>query len=76
MSSNAFLLHFQVIPITCFESQSSDGQYVPILPGGKNMPLTFHNRKEYVERALLYRMNEFYKQVSLCKQDFYWLLFA
>ena len=58
-----FLSTLQVIPLTCFEGQGSDDKYVPIVPGGRNIPLTFHNRKEYVERALIYRMNEFNLQV-------------
>ena len=36
---------------------------MPIVPGGRNIPLTYSNRKEYVEKAVYYRLHEFDKQV-------------
>jgi hypothetical protein len=36
---------------------------VPIIPGGNSIPLTFSNRKEYVERAIEYRLHEMDRQV-------------
>ena len=58
-----FLAHSQMIPIECFEAQSMNGRFVPILPGGGNMKLTFHNRKDYVEKALKFRLHELDQQV-------------
>ncbi len=53
-----------MIPIDCFEGQSSDGRLVPIVPGGRSVPLTFSNRKQYVERAVAFRLHEMDLQVS------------
>ena len=55
-----------MIPIDNFEAQSMTGKFVPIFPGAKNIRLTFHNRKEYVEKALLFRLKELDKQVCSC----------
>ena len=53
----------QMIPIESFEAQSMNGSFVPIIPGGGNTKLTFHNRKEYVEKALKFRLHELDQQV-------------
>ena len=52
-----------MIPIDCFEGQSSDGRIVPIVPGGRSIPLTYANRKQYVERAIAFRLHEMDGQV-------------
>ena len=54
-----------MIPIDNFEAQSMTGKFVAIFPGAKNIRLTYHNRKEYVEKALLFRLRELDKQVCL-----------
>lgn len=46
--------------------QSADGKMVPIIPGGNSIPLTFSNRREYVERAIEYRLHELDRQVCGC----------
>ena len=53
----------QMIPIESFEVQSMSGKFVPIVPGGSSTKLTFHNRKEYVEKALHFRLHELDEQV-------------
>lgn len=56
-----FCIHdiaFQMIPLDSFVGQSADGKMVPIIPGGNSIPLTFSNRKEYVDRAIEYRLHE------------------
>ena len=53
-----------MIPIESFEAQSMNGRFVPIIPGGGNMRLTFHNRKEYVDKALKFRLHELDQQVQ------------
>ena len=53
-----------MIPIDCFEGQSSDGRIVPIVPGGRSIPLTYTNRKQYVDRAVEYRLHEMDMQVN------------
>lgn len=58
-------LFFQMIPLDSFVGQSADGKMVPIIPGGNSIPLTFSNRKEYVERAIEYRLHEIDRQVRL-----------
>lgn len=34
-------------------------QVVPILPGGRSIPLTYANRTQYYEQAVSYRLQEF-----------------
>ena len=55
--------HTQMIPIESFECQSMTGNFVPIVPGGSNIKLTYQNRKEYVEKALNFRLHELDHQV-------------
>lgn len=55
---------FQMIPLDSFVGQSADGKMVPIIPGGNSIPLSFSNRKEYVERAVEYRLHELDRQVG------------
>lgn len=54
-----------MIPLDSFVGQSADGKMVPIIPGGNSIPLTFSNRKEYVERAIEYRLHEMDRQVRI-----------
>ena len=54
-----------MIPIESFEAQSMSGKFVPIVPGGTNIKLTFHNRREYVEKALHFRLRELDEQVRI-----------
>lgn len=58
-----FCFALQMIPLDSFVGQSADGKMVPIIPGGNSIPLTFSNRKEYVERAIEYRLHEMDRQV-------------
>ena len=52
-----------MIPLDCFEGQSATGDFVPIVPGGRSIPLTYGNRPEYVSRALDFRLHEMDAQV-------------
>lgn len=54
----------QLIPLETFHTQSATGQYVPILPGGHSIALTFCNRQEYSRRALHLRLHEMDAQVA------------
>lgn len=54
-----------MIPLDSFVAHSADGKLVPVVPGGHNLPLTFSNRAEYVERVLEYRLHEMDRQVTL-----------
>ncbi|XP_055489136.1 LOW QUALITY PROTEIN: probable E3 ubiquitin-protein ligase HERC1 [Leucoraja erinacea] len=58
----------EMIPLDSFVAQSADGRVVPIIPGGSSIPLTFGNRKEYVERAIEYRLHELDQQVAAIRQ--------
>ena len=59
-----FLLNaLQVIPLECYEGTSSTGKLVPIVPGGRSIPLTFHNRLDYIDRAVHFRLHEMDLQV-------------
>jgi len=54
----------QVIPLEFFEGQSADGQFVPIVAGGSSLPLTFSNRRAYVDCAIQFRLHEMDLQVG------------
>ena len=59
---------FQMIPIESFETLSLTGSFVPVVPGGSNIKLTFHNRKEYVEKSILFRLHELDIQVAAVRE--------
>ena len=51
-----------IIPLESWEVQSCSGLFVPVVPGGRKIALTYHNRKEYVQHAARVRY-EFYDLV-------------
>jgi len=51
-----------------FVTTSSDGREVEIKENGKNIPVTFHNRKEYVQLVEQYRLNEFNSQLQAIRR--------
>ncbi|KAK2888184.1 probable E3 ubiquitin-protein ligase HERC1 isoform X2 [Channa argus] len=57
-----------MIPLDSFMAHSADGRLVPVVPGGQNIPLTFANKTEYVERALDYRLHEMDSQVAAVRE--------
>ena len=65
---------YQFIPIDTFEGQSSSGHVVSVMPGGQCVPVHFHNRSEYVDCVLQYRLHEWDKQV-LTQIKFYTFYF-
>ena len=69
-----FMVVCQIIPIESFETQSADGRYVPIIPNGHNVRLTFDNRAEYVDRALQYRLHEAERQVAAVREGMGWII--
>ncbi|XP_037835872.1 probable E3 ubiquitin-protein ligase HERC1 isoform X2 [Kryptolebias marmoratus] len=64
----------EMIPLDSFIGQSADGKMVPIIPGGNSIPLTFSNRKEYVERAIEYRLHEIDRQVAAVREGMSWIV--
>ncbi|CAG5849679.1 unnamed protein product [Menidia menidia] len=64
----------EMIPLDAFVGQSADGKMVPIIPGGNSIPLTFSNRKEYVERAIEYRLHEVDRQVAAVREGLSWIV--
>ncbi|XP_071845609.1 probable E3 ubiquitin-protein ligase HERC1 isoform X3 [Apostichopus japonicus] len=64
----------EFVPLEWFEGQSADGRFVPIVPGGRSIPLTYNNRKEYVERALSFRLNEMNQQIVAIREGMSWLI--
>ncbi|KTF92774.1 hypothetical protein cypCar_00003724 [Cyprinus carpio] len=66
--------HEVMIPLDSFVGQSADGKMVPIIPGGNSIPLTFSNRKEYVERAIEYRLHEMERQVAAVREGMSWIV--
>lgn len=59
----------QFIPVECFEGVSWTGQVVPIVPGGRSIPLSFHSRQQYVDQAIAFRLHEMDVQVSTSLND-------
>lgn len=59
-----YSLDLQIIPLECFEGTSCTGRMMPIMPGGRSVPLTFQNRMHYVEQAVNFRLHEMDLQVS------------
>ncbi|KAJ8417270.1 hypothetical protein AAFF_G00284970 [Aldrovandia affinis] len=64
----------EMIPLDSFVGQSADGKMVPIIPGGNSIPLSFSNRKEYVERAIEYRLHEIHRQVAAVREGMSWIV--
>ncbi|KAE8617137.1 hypothetical protein XENTR_v10008991 [Xenopus tropicalis] len=64
----------EMIPLDSFVGQSADGKMVPIIPGGNSIPLTFSNRKEYVDRAIDYRLHEMDRQVAAVREGMSWII--
>ncbi|XP_074033510.1 probable E3 ubiquitin-protein ligase HERC1 isoform X2 [Leptinotarsa decemlineata] len=57
-----------VIPLETFEGTSCTGKVVPIVHGGRNIPLTFENRAQYYEQAVKFRIQEFDLQVAAIRE--------
>ena len=53
-----------IIPLDTWEVQSAAGQFVPVVPGGRQLQLDFNNRKRYVNAALSTRLNEMQHQIA------------
>ncbi|XP_073979432.1 probable E3 ubiquitin-protein ligase HERC1 isoform X3 [Rhodnius prolixus] len=64
----------EVIPLECFEGTSWTGKMVPIVPGGRSMPLTFENRHEYVEQAVNFRLHEMDLQINAVREGIAWIV--
>lgn len=58
----------ELIPIEFFEAEDMNGHFVPIVPGGGHIRLTFHNREEYVEKAIHFRLHELDQQVAAVRE--------
>ncbi|KAK4883685.1 hypothetical protein RN001_007004 [Aquatica leii] len=57
-----------VIPIETFEGTSCCGKVVPIVPGGRSIPLLFGNRAQYYEQAVQFRLQEFDMQIAAVRE--------
>nr|CAD7438539.1 unnamed protein product [Timema bartmani] len=64
----------EVIPLECFEGTSCSGRVVPIVPGGRSLPLTFNNRMLYVEQAIRFRLHEMDLQVAAVREGMSWII--
>nr|XP_022329995.1 probable E3 ubiquitin-protein ligase HERC1 isoform X2 [Crassostrea virginica] len=64
----------EFIPLDCFEGQSADGSLVPVIPGGGTLQLNFHNRREYVEAVLNYRLQEMNRQAGAVREGMSWIV--
>ncbi|CAM4807592.1 unnamed protein product, partial [Rotaria magnacalcarata] len=54
-----------------FEVVSSAGQAFELIPGGKDIPITGNNFKEYCKRYRDYRLHEFDRQIEFIRQGLY-----
>ncbi|XP_052792637.1 probable E3 ubiquitin-protein ligase HERC1 isoform X2 [Mya arenaria] len=64
----------EFIPLDCFEGQSLDDRMVPVTPGGRNIPLNFHNRQEYVDSVIAYKLHEMDAQATLVREGMSWII--
>ncbi|XP_068081364.1 probable E3 ubiquitin-protein ligase HERC1 [Anabrus simplex] len=64
----------EVIPLECFEGTSCTGKVVPIIAGGRSIPLTYHNRLQYVEQAVHFRLHEMDLQVAAMREGMAWII--
>ncbi|KAG8252876.1 putative E3 ubiquitin-protein ligase herc1 [Homalodisca vitripennis] len=64
----------EFIPVECFEGTSWTGQSVPIVPGGRSIPLSFHSRHQYVDQAINFRLHEMDLQVAAIREGMSWLV--
>ncbi|KAL1139381.1 hypothetical protein AAG570_006365 [Ranatra chinensis] len=64
----------EIIPLECFEGTSWTGKTIPILPGGRSIPLTFFNRMEYVDQAVKFRLHEMDLQISAVREGMSWII--
>ncbi|XP_054287973.1 probable E3 ubiquitin-protein ligase HERC1 [Macrosteles quadrilineatus] len=64
----------EFIPVECFEGASWTGQVVPIVPGGRSIPLSFHSRQQYVQQATNFRLHEMDLQVSAVREGMSWIV--
>ncbi|KAF5301595.1 hypothetical protein FQR65_LT08900 [Abscondita terminalis] len=58
----------EIIPIETFEGTSCSGKVVPIVPGGRSIPLVFSNRAQYYEQAVQFRLEEFDMQIAAVRE--------
>jgi hypothetical protein len=54
-----------------FEVMSSTGQTYELISGGKDIPITVSNFKEYCASYRDYRLNEFHRQIEFIRQGLY-----
>ena len=57
-----------VLPLMTFVCQSSDGQIVPLIPGGHNIPLRRKDLKSYTKKATEYRLKETSLQIQCIRE--------
>ncbi|CAL8069477.1 unnamed protein product [Orchesella dallaii] len=58
----------EVIPLECYEGTSSTGRVVPIVPGGRAIPLTFSSRMDYIDKAIHFRIHEMDLQIAAIRE--------
>lgn len=58
----------EVIPLECYEGTSSTGRVVPIVPGGRAIPLTFNSRMDYIDKAIHFRIHEMDLQIAAIRE--------
>ena len=65
---------YDFIPLERFECLSLTGRRVPVVAGGRVIPLTFANRHEYVSRTINYRLHEMDEQVRAVRDGMAWIV--
>ncbi|XP_018024010.1 probable E3 ubiquitin-protein ligase HERC1 isoform X2 [Hyalella azteca] len=65
---------YDFIPLERFECLSLTGRRVPVVAGGRVIPLTFANRHEYVARTIHYRLHEMDEQVQCIRRGMSWIV--
>lgn len=64
----------EFIPLDSFVGQSLDGRMVPVIPGGRNFSLNFHNRQEYVEKVINFKLHEMDTCATWIREGMSWII--
>lgn len=65
---------FEDIIFNTFICQGSDGLNCELIKNGKNIKVTFENRKEFVNKSFEFRLNESKEQIELIKKGLFSIL--
>ncbi|EDV21026.1 uncharacterized protein TRIADDRAFT_60369 [Trichoplax adhaerens] len=71
IDENTFQEYF---PISTFVAKDSNGKFVPIVPGGRNIELSYNTRMNYVKSAIEFRLHEVDSQIAAIRKGMSWVI--